>query len=159
MLSGLTIVLVDANVDHKHDSPIARALEWLLAAAVPDPPAPPAEQLRVFSVSDKLIELREIPESFGSLALPATGGRARIAEAVNRVNIVKPARIVVITGLVSNLGRPREGTHGYVWHAQQELVPRTALEGWSILFCDPAEIVNTIRMKESTDGAAEAPVR
>ncbi|MGH9238646.1 MAG: hypothetical protein ACRD3G_11470 [Vicinamibacterales bacterium] len=155
-LSGLTVVLIDngPNVRLRFEPGLQLALEACLAAR--DAGADPATRAwRIFAVTNRLIELHEIPENFGYLGQPTT----QLAAAVNRVNILKPARLAIFTGDYDrhvNLGEPRDGTRAYLWSENVQQLPPVR---WQALVCPAAAVVHEMIRAEAPDGAQEKPVR
>jgi hypothetical protein len=151
MLTDLTLVLIDngPNVRLRFEPGLQTALEACLAARHAGAP------FRIFAVTNRLIELHEIPENFGHLGQPTT----QLAAAVNRVNILKAARLVVFTGDYDrrvNLGEPRDGTRAYLWSENVQEIPPIR---WRVLECPAAGVVHEMMRAEAPDGAAEKPVR
>jgi len=154
-LPGLTVVLVDGATALKHEPVLNVALEAFIALREV------GADVRMFAVTDKLIELREIPESFGTLYVTPS----RLAAAVNRTNILRPARIVILTGelpTIENMGFTRDGTRGYLW-AAHVAAPVRVLQpiAWTILESPAAGVVHEmIRVeKEIPDGPEAQHVR
>jgi hypothetical protein len=153
-LQGLTVVLLDSAVALKHEPAINLALEAFIALREI------GGDVRIFSVTDKLIELREIPESFGSVY----AGPSRLSNAVNRVNITRPRRIVVLTGEIDAtlmLGFPRDGTIGYLWVPDPQRASVPIDDRWSVLACAAAGVVHEMMRveKEKPDGLEAEHVR
>jgi len=149
-MDGLTVLLIDNTVEKPHAAALDEAIDAFVALREA------GAEVRLFSISNRLVELREIPESFAPLTAPGY-----VLAAVNRVNILRPRRIVVLTDAIRPpLGLVRDGTRGYVWHAQQDrVVSHFLLGGWAALFCAPASVVQEIRRVEESHGVTEVPMR
>lgn len=141
-LAGLTIVLIDnaGKMDPVFERQMGEALEsWLRAKEL-------GTDLRLFTVGDKLVELLQIPESFAWLGRDTP---AHIAAAVNRVNILRPRRIVVHVPAVhaARIGYPRDGTTGYLWCGAPDPIEHSPVH-WTMLHCEPAQIPISIHKGE-----------
>lgn len=144
-LDGLTVVLLEGYpLLGGHPREFELVMETFLASKEL------GSDVRLFSVTNKLVELQHVPETFAGFG--SVTGSPVMASAVNRVNILRPRRIVCVVSapIESLIGQPRAGTTGYVWST---VAGPEHLEHWRMLHCDPLQIPITIRASEQVPDA------
>jgi len=146
-LEGLTVVLIEAVDD---GSAHARNIELVMETFLRSKEL--GSSVRLFSVGQKLVELMHMPETFAWLG-SVGAERPAMAASVNRVNILRPRRIVVVVRdiIPTRIGRAREGTAGYIWATSTPLGRESFAEWWRVLTCEPLQIPITIRASEQAD--------
>lgn len=134
-----TVLLIDGITATPEFMHAVMALLTDAAVTIPRP------LLRMFLVSTKLIEFRERFEEFARFSGPKP---PNFPAAVNRVNILKPTRIVIVAPSLSDLalGAPRPETLGYVWSLAPALADTP--EQWRVLQCAPEQILALIERGE-----------